>query len=117
MDILEFIEKMKRAPSEPMDPKRVSEILKNSYKGFDSARNVDGALNLIIVMEELAELQQEISKFIRGEGNRINMIEELADNILNIYYIQNICGISDETLMKAVNVKLERQNKRNPIKA
>ena len=70
-------------------------------------------MNTIIIMEELAELQQELSKALRGKGERMSLIEELADTYLSVKYAQEIFDISDETLAKAVNVKLNRQNQRN----
>ena len=64
-------------------------------------------------MEELAEFQQELSKALRGKGDRMSLIEELADTYLSVKYTQEIFDISDETLARAVNVKLNRQNEIN----
>lgn len=33
----------------------------------------------IICMEEMAELQQQISKYLRGCGDRLCLLEEMAD--------------------------------------
>lgn len=63
---------------------------------------------LIIVIEELAELSQAITKQLRGKGDNINLIEELADVQLGLYYIQDIFSISNESLHKALNVKMKR---------
>ena len=62
----------------------------------------------IIVMEELAELSQAIAKQLRNKGDNINLLEELADVQLGIYYIQEIFNITDESLHKAMNVKMKR---------
>ena len=62
----------------------------------------------IIVMEELAELSQAIAKQLRDKGDNINLLEELADVQLGIYYIQEIFNITDESLHKAMNVKMKR---------
>ena len=70
-------------------------------------------MNIIIIMEELEEFQQELSKALRGKGDRMSLIEELADTYLSVKYTQEIFDISDETLARAVNVKLNRQNERN----
>ena len=70
--------------------------------------NSRGHKNLIIMMEEMAELSKEISKELRGKGDNINILEELADVKLGIYYVQEICKISDEDLHKAMNVKIKR---------
>ena len=67
-----------------------------------------GDYNLIIVMEELAELQKEISKFIRRKGDRIGLLEELADVIVCTEYIKDICCISDKELKKMIKIKAER---------
>lgn len=111
-----FVEQFEKASSEPIPAERRKEIIQNSYGRISNCNNILGSSNLLIVMEEFAELQKEISKFLRNKGDRISLIEELADVALNIEYIKNICKISDEELTKAINVKLERQNKRNTIK-
>lgn len=59
-------------------------------------------------MEELSELSKEISKELRGHGDRYNILEELADVQLGIYYVQEICGINNDDLHKAMNVKMKR---------
>ena len=111
-----FIEEFNNASSIPIDKERRKEIVQNSYGRISNCNNCLGSSNLLIVMEELAELQQEVSKYLRNKGDKMNLIEELADVALAIDYIQDICRISDEKLTKAINVKLERQNKRNTIK-
>ena len=62
----------------------------------------------IIAMEELSELSKEISKELRGKGDNTNILEELADVQLGIYYVQEICKINNEDLHKAMNVKMKR---------
>ena len=62
----------------------------------------------IIVMEELAELSQAIAKQLRDKGDNINLLEELADVQLGIYYIQEIFNIADVSLNRAMNVKMKR---------
>ena len=70
--------------------------------------NPRGHRNLIIVMEELSELSKEISKELRGKGDKTNILEELADVQVGLYYVQEICKINDEDLHKAINVKMKR---------
>ena len=53
-------------------------------------------------------MSKEISKKLRGKGDQIRILEELADVQLGIYYVQEICGITDEELNRAVNVKMGR---------
>lgn len=83
----------------------ISEVLVESIDSNLKDGNPRGHRNLIIVMEELAELSKEISKELRGKGDEISILEELADVQLCIYYIQEICGISNDALCKAINVK------------
>lgn len=101
-----------------VDMKQILEIQKyisniDNKEQNSSYFNEKGALNLIIVMEEFNEITEEIAKFIQGKGKHDDILEELSDAMLSIRYVQLICGISDEELNKAMNVKLDRQNKRN----
>lgn len=114
MNRADFLTDFNKASPLPMNDERFITILRNSHLKMSDGNNVNGSLNLIIVMEELAELQQEISKFLRNKGDKIGLIEELADVLLGVGYVKDICNISDEDIIKALNVKMERQNKRNP---
>lgn len=67
-----------------------------------------GHENLIIDMEEMAELSQEISKHIRGKGDHFSLLEEMADVQICLYHLQNLYKISNEELNKAINVKISR---------
>lgn len=67
---------------------------------------------LIICMEELAELQQAISKFMRyGDLLEIesNLIEELADVTICMAMIRQIAGIN----FRHVDAKIREKMKRN----
>lgn len=59
-------------------------------------------------MEELSELQKEISKTLRGKGDRVSVIEEYADVMVALLYIKDIFNISDIEINKAMNVKVRR---------
>ncbi|MBR4315184.1 MAG: hypothetical protein IKP66_09770 [Lachnospiraceae bacterium] len=96
-----------------VDTDRMRSILKDSYRTLQDKLNKEGTLNLIITMEEFAELQQQVSKFIRGKDNHYELLEEVADAYLCLEYIKGICGITDEEVNKAINVKLDRQKQRN----
>ena len=65
-----------------------------------------------IVMEELAELQQQISKKIRGYHNELGLLEELADVYICLGYLESIFNIDKEELQKAIDVKLLREKER-----
>lgn len=86
----------------------ITNVLIESVDSNLSDGNPRGHRNLIIVMEELAELSQAIAKELRDKGDNINLLEELADVQLGIYYVQEIFNITDENLHKAMNVKMKR---------
>lgn len=61
-----------------------------------------------VAMEEFAELQQQISKQVRGYGDRIGLLEEMADAYICLNFLESIFDIKPEDLQKAIDVKLER---------
>lgn len=67
----------------------------------------------IVCMEECSELIQQLSKYCRGEGDHYSLLEELADVYICLRMIQNLYGVSDVELDKAVDVKLAREKERN----
>lgn len=71
-----------------------------------------GHMNLIVGMEELAELQQEISKALRGKLNRNGLIEEMIDVEHTLMCLKDIYNISEEELNKARYIKAKKINKR-----
>ena len=62
-----------------------------------------------VAMEEFAELQQQISKQIRGYDDRIGLLEEMAYICLN--FLESIFDIKPDDLQKAIDVKLERERR------
>lgn len=110
MDRKEF-EKEFETASTKVNNTYVEQVIKQSLKPISN--NNDGTLNLVIVMEEFMEISKEISKYLRGKGDKVALTEELADAYLSIKYVQQICDISDDELNKAINVKAKRQDKRN----
>lgn len=77
------------------------------------AENVDEnytiSQHVIICIEECSELQQTLTKLIRGKTeDKMHILEEMADVILAIKYLQNKLNISDEELNKAICVKAKR---------
>lgn len=107
MNRAEFVEKFKNA-SDDTDYEYHSKIINASIDVFESDDKFRGETNLIIAMEEFGELIQEVSKKLRGEESNIGVLEEAADALLCIQYIQLICGITNEDLRKAMNVKIDR---------
>lgn len=65
-----------------------------------------------IAMEEFAELQQQISKQIRGYDDRIGLLEEMADAYIGLEFLKSIFNISEEDMQKAVDAKLERERRK-----
>lgn len=67
-----------------------------------------GIRNLIIGMEELSELQKELSKAIRGKIDRVGLIEEIIDVEHTINVIKNVFQISNQELERMRYIKLEQ---------
>lgn len=107
MDRGKFIKEFKKEDKK-VNKEWLLEVLNNSIDANLSDGNPRGHKNLIIVMEELAELTQEISKQLRNKGDYYDTLQELADVQLGIYYVQEICGIKKKDLNKAMNVKMKR---------
>lgn len=59
-----------------------------------------------IAKEEAAELIIEISKFTRNKGNRIGLLEEMADVYICLWNLRRIHNISNDELERAILVKL-----------
>ena len=60
-------------------------------------------------MEEMAELQQQISKQIRGYDDRYGLLEEMADVYISLKLLESIFNVTPEEMQKAINVKLARE--------
>ena len=69
-------------------------------------------LNCTIAMEEFAELTQQVSKQIRGYGDRIGLIEEMADAYICLKLLESIFNISPEDMQKAIDVKMDRERQK-----
>lgn len=106
MDREKFVDAFAKA-SDQLDKKKAKRITKRSVDSNvgDEQR---GRHNLIILMEELAELTQQTSKAARGRCDKIGLIEEMADVAIGFLYLQEICDISTLDLYKAMNVKIDR---------
>ncbi len=81
---------------------------------IDRSMKRDGkSKKLSIAQEELAELIQAISKYMRGapDANML-VLEELADVYIVITYIAEACDITTENLWAAIDVKIDREKKR-----
>ena len=65
----------------------------------------NGNIQDVIWMEELAELQQAISKSLRGKLDRYNMIEEVADVLICIAQLRIKYAIDDHELQSMIDYK------------
>lgn len=61
-----------------------------------------------MLFEEMAELQKEVCKELRGKGDIQHIAEELADVYIMIQQMQLIYGITDEKIEQVVQKKIER---------
>lgn len=67
---------------------------------------------LIIAMEELAELQQQLSKVYRGKSDTLNLLEEMADVCICIDLIMKVTQLEPEQLEFWINKKMQRNHLR-----
>ena len=71
-----------------------------------------GKTQEIVWVEELGELQHEITKSLRGMLRKEHLIEELADVLICIEQLRIKYNISEEQLQKWIDVKHNRNLKR-----
>lgn len=80
---------------------------------IDEAIKVNGPqMQQVVAMEELAELQKEVSKMIRNKGNRAHLIEEIADVHIVLAMLMKIHNIHEDEVQNEVTKKIERLNNR-----
>lgn len=80
---------------------------------IEKAIETYGSMNqCVVAMEEMAELQKELSKAIRGEEVRENIVEEMADVEIMIMQLRRIFTISDKEINAHKRAKLKRLEKR-----
>lgn len=63
---------------------------------------------LIIGIEELSELQKELTKILRGKENREHLLEEYADVLICLEWIKQHCSLSEEEINQWIDKKSER---------
>lgn len=68
--------------------------------------------NHMVCMEELAELQKEVSKMYRGTGNIDNLKEELVDMCIICGMLLEMYGIDDEEMQELLDKKMTRNMER-----
>ena len=110
MDIDIFKEEYRRNYGKTVDQKHIANIMANSYK-------VNGAnADLTIVMEELAELIQQVSKKIRGKSDPFCLLEEVADVYICLEELKIIANIPTAAMDAAILIKLKRVEERTRAK-
>lgn len=67
-----------------------------------------GRTQEVVWIEELGELQHEITKSLRGNLRKEHLIEELADVLICIEQLRIKYNISEEQLQKWIDVKHNR---------
>lgn len=67
-----------------------------------------GEQQLIVAIEELSELQKEITKALRGKKNEEAIIEEMADVSIMLEQLFWIFKIQETKVMQKVKEKNER---------
>lgn len=65
-------------------------------------------MQLIVAIEELAELQKELTKSLRGQENIDHIEEEMADVLLIIDELSYIFRITQDSLLDRVQAKIDR---------
>ena len=67
---------------------------------------------LIVAIEELSELQKELCKTLRGNINKENIIEELADVYIMLDQIKIYFSITSNEAEEMIDKKIERTKER-----
>ena len=62
----------------------------------------------IICIEEMSELQKEITKYLRGKGIKGNLIEEIADVYICLDQLKLMYSVSEPELESMIAAKLRR---------
>ena len=110
----ELVNRMIKA-SESLDKRQMKRDVKESIELDDNSGIPNVSTNLIIALEELSELQKELTKYIRGHRDEIGLAEEMADVIIMLVYISEICDVPFDRVYQALNVKLKRMEYRNAL--
>ena len=71
-----------------------------------------GELQIVVAIEELAELQQELSKALRGKEDKKKIVEEMADVYIMLDQLKIMFDIPSPLLRLEKQQKLLRTKKR-----
>lgn len=89
-----------------------SELVVNKCIINESIKVYGEKMQTVVCMEEFAELTKELSKYLRGIGNRENLITEVADAFICLDMIKEMYHIDDEVLNEEIERKQARQRAR-----
>ena len=67
---------------------------------------------LIVAIEELSELQKELCKTLRGNINKENIVEELANVLIMLDQLKIYFKIEDDEIREMIDKKIERTKER-----
>jgi chorismate-pyruvate lyase len=74
------------------------ELMKMIYKSAIEEYGMDN--QVIVTIEELSELQKELTKILRDEGSISRLIEEMADVEIMLSQVKEMFALKDEDLEK-----------------
>lgn len=102
MDLDAFVNEYWKHVNNPMPKSEQADILKKSieHNGTET--------ELVIIMEELSELIQQVSKRYRGKNYAMHLLEEMADVYICLDELKLMTGITDHDIEVAMSVKFER---------
>ena len=107
METKEFKKKFEKETAE-FDELEFKRIIRQGIK-----RNGETLTN-VITMEELSELQKEVSKKTRYKSSdNYDLIQEMSDALICIGNLCQQYNINTDDLKKGINVKIKRINKKN----
>lgn len=90
---------------------------KEKFEFIKSTTKLHGKrTKLIVAIEELSELTKELTKDLRGEGDRDHIIEEICDVDLMLSQLYWIYKVQREEAVDMINFKIERQKERDNAK-
>ena len=69
----------------------------------------------VLAIEECSELQKEITKMMRERGNKMNLLEEMADVYICLAELRWCYGITDHDLSSMIMRKIIRTYARKSI--
>lgn len=107
METKEFKKKFEKETAE-FDELEFKRIIRQGIK-----RNGETLTN-VITMEELSELQKEVSKKTRYKSSdNYDLIQEMSDALICIGNLCQQYNINTDDLKKGINIKIKRINKKN----